>query len=90
MILPSLSYWLLFVSSYNYIGAAFLAYKPESLEYLFAGSATVLLNNNITVPILRRDVYIRFMVMYRHRYYFDSMIAALLTNHAVNHCERNI
>lgn len=56
MALPSLSYWLLFVSAYNYIGAAVLAYKPAALEHLFVGSATILVNDGVTVPILRRVI----------------------------------
>lgn len=53
---PYLSYWLLVVSAYNFIGAAVLAYKPESLERLFVGSANVLVNDGFTVPILRRVI----------------------------------
>ena len=56
MTLPSLFYWLLFVSVYNYIGAALLAYKPAALEHLVRGSATVLVNDGVTVPILRRVI----------------------------------
>ncbi|CAF1357610.1 unnamed protein product [Adineta ricciae] len=47
MALPYLSYWLLIVSVYNFIGAAFLACKPESLEHLFVGSANVLINDGM-------------------------------------------
>ncbi|CAF1172793.1 unnamed protein product [Rotaria sp. Silwood1] len=46
----------LLLRAYNFIGAAVLAYKPESLEHLFAGSATVLVNDSVTVPILRRVI----------------------------------
>ncbi|CAF1368619.1 unnamed protein product [Didymodactylos carnosus] len=56
MALPLLSYWLLLVSIYNYIGAAVLTYKPELLEHLFVGSATVLVNDGITALILRRVI----------------------------------
>ncbi|CAF0983817.1 unnamed protein product [Adineta ricciae] len=56
MALSYLSYWLLIVSAYNFIGAAFLACKPESLEHLFVGSANILINDGMTVPILRRVI----------------------------------
>ncbi|CAF1286627.1 unnamed protein product [Adineta ricciae] len=35
------------LSVYNFIGAAFLACKPESLEHLFVGSANVLINDGM-------------------------------------------
>lgn len=56
MTLPFLSYWLLLVSVYNYIGAAVLTFKPESLDHLFVGSATILVSDGVTVAILRRVI----------------------------------